>query len=114
LGPADLKTATLIESSVNLQKTTLRLHREAFATTLKYSLSFKFDTTKPAMVKLYWGCKEHVKEHGLGVEYRDHLKKLVEPWAFGPFPAGLDQSFTLPPDPNFAIDQQLLKRVDLG
>lgn len=116
LPPAELKTATTVQSNVNIQKSSLRINRNKDAAVLRYLLSFKFDTLQKSLVKLYWGAKEVPVTDELGnISYRfvDKDTNPVEPWIFGPFPSKLNQEFKLPTNQEFAIDTLLLKKIGL-
>lgn len=116
LPPAELKTTTAVQSNVNIQKTSLRINRIKSVATLRYSLSFKFDTLQRSVVKIYWGAKEvPLVDQSGNVSYRfvDKDARPVEPWIFGPFPNQLNQEFKLPTNEEFAIDTLLLKNIGL-
>lgn len=117
LPPAQLKESTPIHSSLNLTKSSLRLKRNADSETLSYNLSFRFDTLVETRIKIYWGGKElPIKDYNLGTQYKiiDKHGQEAEPWVFGPFPPSIHQSFQLPSNAEFTIDNDLLKQVNIG
>jgi hypothetical protein len=79
-----------------------------------YDLSVRFDTTVETRIKIYWGAKERVlqKDEGVSYEFVDLKGQFVEPWTFGPFPAGMDQLFVVPD--SHKIDIDLLNRINMG
>jgi hypothetical protein len=113
LPPAELKTCLTIQSKVNVQKSTITLSKIKESSSLSYKLSFRFDLLEPASISIYWGAKEKMitNQHGTSYKYIDKEGNPAKEWKFGPFPAGLNQTFDLPED--YTIDQALLRSADM-
>ncbi|KAI8912531.1 hypothetical protein EDD86DRAFT_188067 [Gorgonomyces haynaldii] len=92
LPPAQMRTTKTLKAFVNLVKNSIRVKPTDRGTS---SIEFQFDALKPCMIKIYIHGRELFQNDHGKTRYKivDKAGNPVQPFVFGPFPAGLNQTF---------------------
>jgi hypothetical protein len=117
--PSEIKKSISLQSQLHVHKSSIKMIKNKGQSS--YNVSFKFDTLCSAVIRLYWGSKEILVANGqkdlhyeydlINSRYKSLQNIASEYWEFGPFEAGLDQTFTLP-DSNI-IDDTILSIANM-
>ena len=113
LPPAQVKQATTITASYNLQRGSLQLSKME-SSPGQYNFEFKFDSTVPCVVNLYWGVRLEMKQSNgqTDLNFIGNQGNTMVKWNFGPFEPLVNQKFTLPSDK--IINEKLLSLCDMN
>ena len=110
LPPAEVKQATTITAAYNLQRGSLNLSK---LDTGGYNFEFKYDSTVACFITLYWGVRLELQQKNgeIDLNFVGNEGNTTVKWKFGPFPPGINQTFTLPADK--VINEKLLSLCDM-